>query len=80
MVQASDSTNTTRVSFASAGATRSMVAQPKPAVSVLRRMNQLPPRNFNAFIQPDADELQDRADILQCHIRREATVLMRPDR
>jgi hypothetical protein len=64
------------VSFQSAGAVRSRVAfDPAPKgieadfAAMLRRINQLPPRKFSPFVPPDGEELQDRADILRCHIR-----------
>ena len=36
---------------------------------MLARMQRVPPRNFNTFVQPDDGDLQDRADTLRIHIK-----------
>jgi hypothetical protein len=36
---------------------------------MIGRLNRLPPRSFSPFLQPDAEDLQDRADTIRIHIR-----------
>jgi hypothetical protein len=73
--------NQTRIAFQSAGALpphRARLpadAPPKTSglegdfANMIERMQRLPPRNFSSFLQPDGEDLQDRADTLRIHIR-----------
>jgi hypothetical protein len=75
MVQASDSPNTERVSFSSAGAVRSHSTLRFAAAQItashrelIEHLQRLPPNEIDSRLHSDAEDLETRAEILRCHL------------